>query len=157
MAAVARKERLAPDTIAAIGKRIRTLIGETTNLHAFTQRTGIAYQTILAWEKGTKQPELPLLFKIARALDVPVYALLSDPPPAAPTVGDTPAWELILTTDTLERYRRDGVSEAQIEWVRTFPFDFDPEAGDYTRLLDAALLSARSRPHRSHIRRREVG
>lgn len=153
---VARKERLAPETISAIGKRVRTLIDETSNLHAFTLRTGIAYQTILAWEKGTKQPELPLLFKIARALGVPVHRFFVDLNVGAPDEPweDSPGWLELVTSGRIDRYREDGVTEAQIEAARRWPFVGEPETADYIRLLDAALLGARTQVHRSHLRRR---
>lgn len=159
MLAVARKERLSPETIAAIGKRVRTLIDQRTNLHAFTLRTGIAYQTILTWEKGTKQPELPLLFKIAAALGVPVHTLLADLEGGALETPweDSEAWEELIKNGRLDRYRDQGVTEAQIEAVRRFPFVGEPEREDYVRLLDAAQLGVRTSSHRSHFRQKGAG
>lgn len=58
---------------------------------------------------------------------------------------DTPAWRELVELGWLDRYRRRGLSEAQIEYARRTLFRGAPSVDDYVDVLEA-MVRALQRP-----------
>jgi transcriptional regulator with XRE-family HTH domain len=132
--------------IQAIGRRVRAeLEGKGWNLNAFAQHTKIANSTFYAWINGEKWPDLNLLHRIAEALEVPLarFFVEADESYIEYEWTDTAAWLQLEESGRLLTFRAQGITDAQIQATRRYPFRGEPEARDYERILEAALLGTR--------------
>lgn len=97
-------EREIDDVIAGVGPRLRRLRSERgTTLAALAETTGISLSTLSRLESGDRKPSLELLLPIARAHQIPLDELISEPPVEDPRVTGTPVRRENVTIQPLTR------------------------------------------------------
>ncbi|WP_072806829.1 helix-turn-helix domain-containing protein [Rhodococcoides yunnanense] len=98
------QDRDLDDVIAGVGPRLRRLRTERgTTLTALAETTGISLSTLSRLESGDRKPSLELLLPIARAHQIPLDELVSEPPVEDPRVKGTPVRREHVTFQPLTR------------------------------------------------------
>jgi transcriptional regulator with XRE-family HTH domain len=73
--------------LAAVGPRLRAVREQRrTTLAQLAQASGVSVSTLSRLESGGRRPTLELLLRLARAHDMPVDELLTEPPTSDPRV-----------------------------------------------------------------------
>lgn len=101
---MSEKDQDVDDVIAGVGPRLRRLRTERgTTLTALAETTGISVSTLSRLESGDRKPSLELLLPIARAHQIPLDELISEPPVEDPRVRGTPVRREHVTIQPLTR------------------------------------------------------
>lgn len=138
---------------------LRQLGEEGLSQREIAKRVGVSQGAISFYVTGQREPQTDTL---AGAMDrVPLRsefffdAALGEEPYYRDFIGarlrveldhvDTPAWLELVELGWLERYKRRGLSEAQIEYARRTLFRGAPSVDDYVDVLEA-MVRALARP-----------
>ncbi|MDQ2957677.1 MAG: XRE family transcriptional regulator [Actinomycetota bacterium] len=79
------------DTLAAVGPRLRAVREQRqTTLAQLSQASGVSVSTLSRLESGGRKPTLELLLRLARAHELPVDELLTEPQTGDPRVQPKP-------------------------------------------------------------------
>jgi transcriptional regulator with XRE-family HTH domain len=79
------------ETLATVGRRLRAVRERRqATLAQLSQATGVSVSTLSRLESGGRKPTLELLLRLARAHDMPVDELLTEPPTSDPRVQPEP-------------------------------------------------------------------
>ncbi|SNS40381.1 helix-turn-helix domain-containing protein [Rhodococcoides kyotonense] len=129
------------DVIAGVGPRLRRLRNERgTTLAALADTTGISLSTLSRLESGDRKPSLELLLPIARAHQIPLDELVSEPPVEDPRVKGTPVRRENVTIQPLTR--RPGGMQAYkivVDPVRSEPSPRVHEGYEWLYVLNGKL------------------
>lgn len=78
-------------TLATVGPRLRAVREQRqTTLAQLSQASGVSVSTLSRLESGGRKPTLELLLRVARAHEVPVGELLTEPPTTDPRLQPEP-------------------------------------------------------------------
>jgi transcriptional regulator with XRE-family HTH domain len=122
------------ETLATVGPRLRAVRERRqTTLAQLSSASGISVSTLSRLESGGRRPTLELLLRLARAHDLPVDELLTEPPVSDPRIhtrpitrngktmlpltrrpGGVQAFKMIITPDRRERVQQ---SHEGYEWM----------------------------------------
>src|ERR1039458_1678904 len=79
------------ETLATVGPRLRAVREQRqVTLAQLSQASGVSVSTLSRLESGGRKPTLELLLRLARAHDMPVDELLTEPPTSDPRVQPEP-------------------------------------------------------------------
>jgi transcriptional regulator with XRE-family HTH domain len=79
------------ETLAAVGPRLRTVREQRqATLTQLSQASGVSVSTLSRLESGGRKPTLELLLRLARAHNMPVDELLTEPPTSDPRIQPEP-------------------------------------------------------------------
>ncbi|MGI8451694.1 MAG: helix-turn-helix domain-containing protein [Streptosporangiaceae bacterium] len=79
------------NTLATVGPRLRAVREQRqTTLAQLSQASGVSVSTLSRLESGGRKPTLELLLRVARAHEMPVGELLTEPPTTDPRLQPEP-------------------------------------------------------------------
>jgi transcriptional regulator with XRE-family HTH domain len=79
------------ETLATVGPRLRAVREQRqATLAQLSQASGVSVSTLSRLESGGRKPTLELLLRLARAHDMPVGELLTEPPTSDPRIQPEP-------------------------------------------------------------------
>ncbi len=135
--------------LAPFGRKLREALRSSRfkSRAEFRREMGVENATLYRYEVGDRDPPASLVQKFALALGIGVEALLSGDEPRENVVEtDTPGWKKFVRTGMREHYLARGLSEHQLDWVRSAP-GRDPQTslGWYVDLCELLLHGAE--PH----------
>lgn len=131
-------------TLATVGPRLRAVRERRqTTLAQLSQASGVSVSTLSRLESGGRKPTLELLLRLARAHEIPLDELLTEPPTSDPRVQPRPITHRGRTM--LPLTRRPGGVQAYKMIVAPGDHDHDREQQSHVGYEWMYVLNGRLR------------
>lgn len=106
------------------------------NRHAFATALGVAYTTVIAWERESSTPEVRSVERISDLLGVPASWLLYGDADASDSAGISPTLRAFLSASP-------DVTEDERRHLESVWLDFEPDSTYWQQLLLTYRLARR--------------